>query len=150
MTTAVSYVTRLAGNHAGEPYCVSLDIPGADPRLAVPRAIYLAYTRDRKLHYAGKVDRRNRGTRRTAYPRAHPLKPTKARRLAVALGGADLRHDDRRRAPPARAGGDPHLPAARQRPARDRGVERCRGRACGLRASAPLRACRARQFTECA
>ena len=28
----------------------------------VHEAIYLAYTRDRKLHYAGKVDRRNRGT----------------------------------------------------------------------------------------
>ena len=62
MTAAVSYVTRLAGDHAGEPYRVSLDTPGADPRLALPRAIYLAYTRDRQLHYAGKVDRRNRGT----------------------------------------------------------------------------------------
>ena len=61
-TTAVSYVTRLAGDHAGEPYRVSLDTPGADAPLALPRAIYLAYTRDRQLHYAGKVDRSNRGT----------------------------------------------------------------------------------------
>lgn len=62
MTAAVSYVIRLAGDHAGEPYRVSLDTPGADRPLALPRAIYLAYTRDRQLHYAGKVDRRNRGT----------------------------------------------------------------------------------------
>lgn len=62
MTAAVSYVIRLAGDHAGEPYRVSLDTPGAGASLALPRAIYLAYTRDRQLHYAGKVDRRNRGT----------------------------------------------------------------------------------------
>jgi hypothetical protein len=62
VTAAVSYVTRLAGDHAGKPYRVSLDTPGADAPLADPRAIYLAYTRDGQLHYAGKVDRRNRGT----------------------------------------------------------------------------------------
>jgi hypothetical protein len=62
VTTAVSYVTRLAGEHADEPYRVSLDTPGGDAPLALPRAIYLAHTRDRQLHYAGKVDRRNRGT----------------------------------------------------------------------------------------
>jgi hypothetical protein len=62
VTPAVSLVTRLAGNHAGEPYRVSLDTPGADLHLRLPRAIYLAYTRDRQLHYTGKVDRRNQGT----------------------------------------------------------------------------------------
>ena len=44
MTVAVAYVTRLVGDHAGEPYHVSLDTPGADVRLITPRAIYLAYT----------------------------------------------------------------------------------------------------------
>jgi len=62
VTSAVSYVTTLAGESAGEPYRVSLDTPGAEIQLVTSRAIYLAYTRDRKLHYAGKVDRRNRGT----------------------------------------------------------------------------------------
>lgn len=62
MTREVRYVTRLAGDHAGEPYRVSLDTPGAEFLLVSPRAIYLAYTRDRQLHYVGKVDRRNRGT----------------------------------------------------------------------------------------
>ncbi|HZT15166.1 MAG TPA: GIY-YIG nuclease family protein [Gaiellaceae bacterium] len=62
MTREVRYVIRLAGDHAGEPYRVSLDTPGAELLLVSPRAIYLAYTRDRQLHYAGKVDRRNRGT----------------------------------------------------------------------------------------
>jgi hypothetical protein len=60
VTAAVVFVATLAGSRAGEPYCVSLDTPGADFRLLAPRAIYLAYTRDRQLHYAGKVDRRNR------------------------------------------------------------------------------------------
>jgi hypothetical protein len=61
VTTAVSFVIRLAGDDAGEPYRVSLDTPGAEARLLSTRALYLAYTRDRKLHYAGKVDRRNDG-----------------------------------------------------------------------------------------
>lgn len=62
MTREVRYVTRLAGEHAGEPYRVSLDTPGAELLLVSPRAIYLAYTRDRRLHYVGMVDRHNRGT----------------------------------------------------------------------------------------
>jgi hypothetical protein len=62
VTAGVSYVTRLAGDHAGEPRRVSLDTPGAELQLVASRAIYLAYTRDRQLHYAGKVNRRNRGT----------------------------------------------------------------------------------------
>lgn len=62
MTLAVSYVTRLAGVHAGKLRRVSLDTPGADLQLVASRAIYLAYTRDRQLHYVGKVNRRNRGT----------------------------------------------------------------------------------------
>jgi hypothetical protein len=62
VSAAVAYVIRLAGDHAGEPYRVSLDTPGAEIQLVTPRGIYLAFARDRKLHYAGKVDRRNRGT----------------------------------------------------------------------------------------
>ena len=86
VTAAVSYVTRLAGDHAGEPYRVSLDTPGADGRLALPRAIYLAYTRERKLHYAGKVDRGNRGTvaqRLREHTRASRRKRTAWRSLWV-------------------------------------------------------------------
>jgi hypothetical protein len=62
VTAAVSYVARLAGEHAGEARRVSLDRPGAELQLVASRAIYLAYTRDRQLHYAGQVNRRNRGT----------------------------------------------------------------------------------------
>jgi hypothetical protein len=61
VTAAVSFVIRLAGDQAGQPYRVDLDTPGAGPQLSSRRAIYLAYTRDRRLHYAGKVDRQNRG-----------------------------------------------------------------------------------------
>jgi hypothetical protein len=61
VTREVRYVARLAGEHAGEPYRVSLDTPGAELLLVSPRAIYLAYTCDGRLHYAGKVDRRNGG-----------------------------------------------------------------------------------------
>jgi hypothetical protein len=61
VTSEVLFVLRLAGDHAGEPYRASLDAPAAEARLVDARGIYLAYTRDRKLHYVGKVNRRNRG-----------------------------------------------------------------------------------------
>lgn len=63
MTDPIAFVTRLAGDNAGEPYRVNLDTPGAELRLLSRRAIYLAFTRDRQLHYVGKVDRlERRGT----------------------------------------------------------------------------------------
>jgi hypothetical protein len=59
MTPEVAYLTsRIGSSQAGEPIRVSLDAPGADVLLALPRAIYLAYTRDGRLHYVGKVDRK--------------------------------------------------------------------------------------------
>ena len=98
MTAAVSYVIRLAGDHAGEPRCVSLDTPGAELQLVASRAIYLAYTRDRQLHYAGKVNRRNRGTvaqRIREHTRSSRRKRTAWRMLwivpiAETLTGAEL------------------------------------------------------------
>jgi hypothetical protein len=56
--TAVESAVRAAGrNLAGEPFRVPLDIPGAMPRLAVARAVYLAFAAGGELHYIGKVDR---------------------------------------------------------------------------------------------
>jgi hypothetical protein len=62
VNSEVSFVLRLAGVNAGEPYPVRLDTPGAQLALKSPKAIYLAYDRGRGLHYIGKVNRRNRGT----------------------------------------------------------------------------------------
>lgn len=59
---AVEEAARAAGRHVmAPPVRVSLDLPADRCELLVPRAIYLAYTRDEVLHYVGKVDRA-RGT----------------------------------------------------------------------------------------
>ena len=57
MTAAVDFVVGALGEAAGAPYRLSLDTPGATMRLTAMRAIYVAYTRDLRLHYIGKVDR---------------------------------------------------------------------------------------------
>ena len=61
MTPELAYLTGRLGRAAGgEPLRVSLDAPRAEQLLSLPRAIYMAYTRDGQLHYVGKVDRRSR------------------------------------------------------------------------------------------
>lgn len=56
--TDIESAARAAGRYlAGEPFRVPLDTPGAMSRLAVGRAIYLAFTAGGQLHYIGKVDR---------------------------------------------------------------------------------------------
>ncbi len=58
MTPEVESASASLGRHqVGEPIYVGLDAPGGGSELAVPRALYFAYARDRSLHYIGKVDR---------------------------------------------------------------------------------------------
>ena len=55
---AVEDAARAAGRHLlAPPTRTALDVPGARTGLAVARAIYLAYARDGRLHYIGKIDR---------------------------------------------------------------------------------------------
>ncbi len=62
MTPEVESACASLGRYqVAEPIHVGLDTPGAGYDLAVPRALYFAYARDRTLHYIGKVDR-SRGT----------------------------------------------------------------------------------------
>jgi hypothetical protein len=62
--SAVEEATRAAGRYLlASPVRVALDLPGDRSNLLVARAIYLAFTRDRALHYVGKIDR-ERGTAR--------------------------------------------------------------------------------------
>jgi hypothetical protein len=61
VTREVRYVARGAGQTTHEPSPARPQPPGAELLLVSPRAIYLAYTSDGRLHYAGKVDRRNGG-----------------------------------------------------------------------------------------
>jgi len=55
---AVQEAAQAAGRHMlAEPVRIALDLSGDRGGLLVARAVYLAYTRDGKLHYVGKIDR---------------------------------------------------------------------------------------------
>jgi hypothetical protein len=54
----VQDAVRAAGRHAaGGAQRVALDLPGPRTEARAERCIYLAYARDNRLHYIGKVDR---------------------------------------------------------------------------------------------
>lgn len=79
MTVEVEVAVELSGKYVvGELYRLSLDVPGSDVRLGVPRALYLAYARDGSLHYVGKVNRQagSVGQRLREHTRASARKRT--------------------------------------------------------------------------
>ena len=126
VTSAVAYVTRLAGEQRRravprQPRHARRRIPARHAACDLPRV----HARPAApLHRQGRSPQPRH--RRPADPRAHPLQPAQALRLAHSLDRAARRRAHRRRARRARARGHPRLPATRQRPAREGGVDDAR------------------------